>query len=335
MLTSNIRGFEMIRHPANYANYYSDDDYHKLRYLFGDSPRIINTHPLLGWVKSIDPKTYTHNDTINLQGRRPVLLYGDSFAGCASSVLCFEDILNSDPVFAQDYYLLNYGVGSYGLDQIYLLFQQSYHLYEDPFVVVSLMTLDLDRSILTVRFGQKPYFELKDGELQLQGVPIYPDAQTFFEANPPKIKSYVYRSLLYNYFPPEVSEFMMGEADKTERKKNVNEKLILSFIKELRAHNIDFVFLVFHPHVPGVTHLDEEIDWRDPFLRELFVTNEVPYIWSKELVQSDLDGAPLVLENYLLPGDGHPTEHFNRLIAAEIKREVLANSDTVSLSNFD
>lgn len=83
------------------------------------------------------------------------------------------------------------------------------------------------------------------------------------------------------------------------------------------------VFLVFHPHWEDETRLDEEIDWRDPFLKALFAKHKGPYIWSKDLVKQDLNNAPLVLEDYLIPVDGHPTEHFNRLIAAEIKQHVL------------
>ena len=36
-----------------------------------------------------------------------------------------------------------------------------------------------------------------------------------------------------------------------------------------RVEDIDFVFLIFHPHWPGVSTLDNENDWRDRFLKDI------------------------------------------------------------------
>ena len=78
--------------------------------------------------------------------------------------ICFEEILNGDPEFSRENYLLNYGVAGYGVDQIYLLFEQSLELYRRPLVVVSLLRTDLDRTILS---DQKPHFEPHEGKLVL------------------------------------------------------------------------------------------------------------------------------------------------------------------------
>ena len=325
LLFSDIPGLDRLRHPGNYADYFSDDDYFKLKYLFGHpAPR--QPHPLLGWVGSgtFDGESYLHDDIAGLQGRRPVLLYGDSFAGCVRYVACFEDILNTDPEFAEDYYLLNYGVGNYGFDQIALLFQNSVSHYKDPFVIMSLMTLDLDRSIQSARTGQKPYFTLENNELALQNVPINPDPHLFFAENPPKIKSYVYRRLTRGYLPKPLLHTLTGEAKITAYKKQLNEKIMVEVIDELRARDLDFIFLVFHPHWPGVTVLDAETDWRDPFLRDVFDRYEVPYIWSKDLALADAGSTPLDIDTYLIPVDGHPNEYFNRIIAQAMKGHILA-----------
>ncbi len=111
---------------------------------------------------------------------------------------------------------------------------------------------------------------------------------------------------------------MRQENNQIYRKKAINERIILEIIKELRAKNIDFVFLIFHPHWPGVSTLDDkEIDWRDPFLKQLLQENDVPYIWSKTLFQQGTAG-----EAFILP-DGHPTTYFNKVVAEEIKRYAL------------
>lgn len=268
-----------------------------------------------------------HNDIGHLRGRRPVPLYGDSFAACRpASSLCFQDILDSDAEFSEDHYLLNYGAGNYGVDQIFLLFQNSIDLYEDPFVVMSFMILDLDRSILQIRGGQKPYFRIEEGMLKLKGVPINPNPEEYFTDNPPQIKSYIYRRMLYGYLSGEVIEYLRPETNRVDEKKAINEKIILEMIKELRNRDIDFVFLVFHPHWPGVNTLNSESDWRDAFVKQSFEENDVSYIWSKELFRQDSKDKDFSFADYIIVGNGHPTSHFNQLIAEEIKGYVLEAS---------
>lgn len=92
-----------------------------------------------------------HQDAGNIGRRRPVLLFGDSFAAGVGDAESFQNILNHDEAFSRDYYLLNYGVSGYGVDQIYLMLQHTLPLYQRTIVIFSLMTFDLDRSILTFR----------------------------------------------------------------------------------------------------------------------------------------------------------------------------------------
>jgi hypothetical protein len=322
ILFTDLPLFESLRNPGNYADYFSEDDFWKLSYLFGHKPRS-RMHPLLGWVGEFSPDTYLHNEAEILDGRRPVLLYGDSFAGCSNDALCFDDILNGDVKFAENHYLLNYGVGSYGTDQIFLLFQNSVDLYDDPFVVISFMTLDMDRSILSVRSGPKPYYRIENDLLSLKGVPIATDPKAFYDANPPQIRSYVFRRILYGYMPEAILQTVRNDDERTNEKKEINEKLIVETVNELRSRGLDFVFLIFHPHWPGITTIDGESDWRDPFIRQVLEDIDVPYIWTKGLV-SQSEGTILDIEQYFLE-DGHPTTHFNTLIAGQIEHHVLGN----------
>ncbi len=322
LLFSDIAAFDRLRAPDNYADYFSDDDYYKLSYLFNNKKISDIPHPLLGWSGNFSSTTYIHDDSHNLQSRRPVLLYGDSFAARPH----FQTILNNAPEFSQDYYLLNYGVGGYGVGQIFLLFQKSVHLYDDPFVVVSLMTLDLDRTVLSVRSGQKPYFQMENGVLTLKGVPINPDPHDFFIRHPPQITSYVYRRILYAYLPDEAVSILRPNQARIEEKKAVNEQIVLEIIKELRENDLDFIFLIFHPHWPGVSTLDSESDWRDPFLRTLLEEQNAPYIWSKDVFKQDSHNRTFSFADYIELENGHPTPYFYQLLAAEIKHQVLATS---------
>lgn len=94
VLFSDISLFDNLRHPRYYADYFSDDDHWKLYYKFGGKckpPK--HPHPLLGWVGDFNRENYKHNQSDNIKNRRPVLLYGDSFAACVSQGECFQDIL--------------------------------------------------------------------------------------------------------------------------------------------------------------------------------------------------------------------------------------------------
>ena len=325
ILFSNNPKFADLRNPGDYADYFSDDDYWKLYYLFsGEFTPPDNPHPVLGWVSDFDRDSYIHNRASELLERRPVLLYGDSFAGCVPQVECFEDILNKDQEFSKNHYLLNYGAGGYGVDQIYLLFKHSADLYKNPFVIISMMTMDLDRSILSVRTGQKPYFRVRNDQLILQGIPIHPNPEEYFTNNPPEVPSYLFRKLLYGDILPQKIRHVLKNTDAVVRKKKeLNKKIILTIVDELKAKKLDFLFVVFHPHAVGINPLDDNSNWRDQFLQELLIELEVPYVWSKKLFELDTQNRDFSFDEFIIPGNYHPTTYFNNLIAQEIKKYIL------------
>lgn len=321
LLFSKAPFMQRFRVPSLYADTLSDDDYWKLYYLFdGKFAPPAQPHPLLGWVGEFSRETYEHHDTPLIDGRRPVLLYGDSFAACAAVARpCFQQILNGDREFAQEYYFLNYGVGGYGVDQIYLLFKNSIGLYKNPLVVMSLMTEDLDRSIMAVRVGQKPYFEVAGERLVLRGTPIKPEPQSFFAEHPPEITSYLYRFVTHSDIVPwRVRQYLNGEDGKRKKKLLVNKLILLNIIEELRARNLEFIFLIFHPRERPVFD-----DWRDEFLQELLTANEVPFLSARAIVKEDARRNNRQPGEYYISGDGHPTVEQNILIANQLKSRVL------------
>lgn len=313
---------ESQRDPGLYGDYFSEDFYWKLYRRFGGphrAPR--DPHPLLGWVGPFSRDDYLHDEAAAIGDRRPVLLYGDSYARCVPGELCFEILLNSDQAFSEGHYLLNYGVGGYGFDQIYLLLRESLDLYEEPFVVIGLLTFDIDRSLLTVRTGQKPRFQIEDDRLELDRTPIEPDAAAFFARNPPRTPSYLFRRLIYSkLLPRPVREQLRGEHAFRQAKMELTRKIFEALLAELERRQVDFVFLVFHTEYPGVSELAGRDDWRDRFLRQLLDELEVPYVWSKEIVAADMVAGGRGPEAYIHGEHRHPTTRYNRLLAAEIKR---------------
>lgn len=340
MLFSGGDGFQNLRQPEYYADI-SEDAYWKLYYEFGGEYQPPEQpHPLLGWIGYFDEDTYLHRDFKHLGKRRPVLLYGDSFAMCVDSVQCFEDILNADSSFTAENYLLNYGVGGYGVGQAALLCKATAPKYDRPLVIFSMLTTDIDRTILSVRTGQKPYFDLVNDELKLKGLPINPDPKAFFEDNGPGITSYLYRRFVYsdlNVLPYRIRKRMTHKDHYIQKKQDVNEALLQQVTLELRGANMDFVFMVFHFEDDMMSPKSED-NWRDQFFKRVIATdNQVPLLWTKGIIRGHRETHP---ENnhdaYIIPGNGHPTTLYNRLISEEIKRyarsEFPASSERDSLN---
>jgi hypothetical protein len=154
LLFSQVAFMDRFREPSLYADPLTDNDWWKLYHAFNKptNDTAKHSHPLLGWGsdEKFSKETYLHAEAGQVGSRQPVLLYGDSFTHClTASEDCFHGILNSDPEFSKGHYLLNYGVLGYGVDQIYLLLQNSLPNYHKPVVAVGIYTGDLNRSILS------------------------------------------------------------------------------------------------------------------------------------------------------------------------------------------
>jgi len=316
----------ILRRPELYASWF-EEDYWKLHVkMNGRYKPPKNPHPLLGWIGKFDRTTLIHNHTSEVGQRRPVLLYGDSFAACVTKEK-FQDLLNENSDFSDKYYLLNYGVGGYGLGQIFLLLKNTVHLYEKPIVVLSCMTNDLDRSVMSFRTGQKPSFRVIKGVVQNSTMPIYEDPYGFLAQNPPQIRSYLLAGLSRLLFRAMPRVFR--HTQNFEEVKAVNTYLIRESISILRAHRVPFIVVVFHHfNEDAVTIFDSRSSWRSEAIYDTLTDLQVPYISTKNLIQSDaeLKGRQL-RSDYFLYNDGHPNAHYNRLVANEIKQFALRQTD--------
>ena len=115
LLTQESELAATLRDPDRYADPLTDDDYWLLKHRWDPTYQTLRkTHPRLGWTKFADERQL-HDDAAQVGDRRPVLLYGDSFAACTRGTRCFQDFLNEDPAFSAEHYLLNYGVGGFGV----------------------------------------------------------------------------------------------------------------------------------------------------------------------------------------------------------------------------
>ena len=190
---------EKHRRAGLYADPYSEDAYWALKRRWNPaptaSPRLDRE---LGWTGDFDPGTWKHHERHLLKGRRPVLLYGDSFSSCVEGVICFQEILEDEPGFSREFRLLNYGTGGYGIGQTLLLMERTLPLFPDAVVVAGLMTLDIDRAVLSLRDAPKPRLRLEGGAL-VRGQASAPEEEG---ALPHGIRSFLYRKLLFSRFIP-------------------------------------------------------------------------------------------------------------------------------------
>jgi hypothetical protein len=314
-----------LRRPGLYAQYFSDDDYWKLYYRLGPEFRPPDKpHPLLGWVGGFDRQTYLHDWTPEMRERRPVLLYGDSFAQCTTP-RCFQHYFNEDPQFSRRCFLMNYGVGGYGIDQTYLLFKESVDRYRKPLVIWSLLTEDIDRTILSVRVGQKPYFDLEGGRLVLKGTPIDPDPSRFFREHPPEIPSYFWRAVDRTFgdrFAWRREAHARELEAKRERKVAIARAILADVVRELRTRELDdAVFLVFVGNWVGESYIMQEHDWRLEAILGALKKEKVPVVVTRDIVRADIARTRAKPEDYFR-GDGHPNDRQNALIVAALREHL-------------
>lgn len=305
-----------LRSPGLYANGQSSDDYWKLRSRFGQPAAVCND-PLLGYRKpDILPDTYLHAKNDEIAGRTPVLLYGDSFAQCSIPPQdCFEGILNDNSQLASRYYLLNYGVGAYGLDQIYLLYQNTIDNYHRPIVIFSFLDDDIDRCVLSMREGQKPYFVLNKDQLDIRGLPIEADQRHFFASRPPEIKCYLCRLALFTMFPGWNSANHPSDPLRS-KKKELGEAILLKLSNDLRARDLKHVFLVFE----GLHRSWKPLNWRIKFLDDLFSRHNMPHIWARKAIEDNTTASDFDPRNYIVSS---ADEHPNRLANSIVSRRIL------------
>jgi hypothetical protein len=107
----------------------------------------------------------------NEWGSQPVLATGDSFT-------YGDDVSGSEtwPAYLQSILhipTINAGVSGYGLDQTVLLTERLSSLYRPRIAIVSFIGDDVRRvELRRIWNGEKPFFELAEGELELRNVPV-------------------------------------------------------------------------------------------------------------------------------------------------------------------
>jgi hypothetical protein len=273
-----------LRDASNFADPNLHDDHWKLQYLFLPKDKqgpVESADPECGWTgHRVSAGTYEHKNAAYVGTRRPILLYGDSFAACNTEPeLCFESLLERSDL-SDRYALVNYGVGGYGVDQMYLLLQRTIDDWKDknPLVVIGfLVDNDFDRDALSFRCWPKPRFTLEGGELVSSGL-VDTDPDRYLRDHPLTIRSYLLRFLAYNrkVLPEKVRWYLRRDLVRDPATVEIGRKILEKIHFELEARGIEHFFVAFHGEA-GIKQV-EGIRWADELVQRAAKNLGVPLV---------------------------------------------------------
>jgi hypothetical protein len=322
-----------IRQPDKYSDGNDEDDFWKLRCITHGPAAMVDApgpDPITGWTGYlITPGSYEHVDEVKIHGRRPVILYGDSFAQCNTPPAeCFQTILEHSGLESK-YALVNYGVGGYGLDQIYLLLLHSIDRFKDrdPIVIVSvLLESDFDRTTLSFRDWPKPRLEIVNGSLVPRG-PVVTDIRKFLEQNPISIRSYLWRFFLYhpaNFLLRQRQKWRTDDALQQE-KKRLNRRILVEIEHELSSRHLQHFFLVFHAEQGALKPWDV-FAWQEQMIWDVAAEFSIPIVDTRPYLSFASDGLPIKCAQFY-GHSGHLEGHHNavgNLVCFEAIRQGLS-----------
>lgn len=288
-----------MRQPARYSDGNSEDDYWKLMSALAGEAALEDapgSDPIIGWMGSVAaPGTYAHPGEGTLGNRRPVLLYGDSFAACLTpSADCFQSLLERSE-FGPQYAMLNYGVGGFGLDQTYLLLKHSIDRFKDkdPIVIVSILVdSDLDRSVLGYRSWPKPRLDVIGDQLVSRG-PVLTNTREYLKQHPISIRSYLWRLFLYQNTPfmaKARASWRGDEAVKAE-KQQLNRKILLEIEHELSSRNFQHFFMVFQAE-GGALKRWSTFEWQEQMIEDVCAERAIPLVDTRAYLAFAAEGKP-------------------------------------------
>ncbi len=333
-----VKATKEIRDPDLWSNYRYDSTYWKLSHLWNRNVQRegvpANADPILGWRPNTIREDYSVVTAAPPVNRRPVVLYGDSFArGVTEWKESYEALFMSSET-GDDYALFNHGVGGYGLGQSYLMMLNSVDMYVDhnPVVIFSfLVPDDLYRIGADFRGWAKPYFTAEDGKLVLHELETN-DPSVFFEKHPLSVGSLTWRGLLHGtkLLPEAWVHKLLGQ-ERAEAQIEVVTELLLSEAKaKLDSLGVDWFVLLFQSESDTraltVPNREEE------FVRRTLDKLGMPYVATRsDLWQYAKRNQASLSTLFVQPpayGSGHFSGAGNRATMATIERGIHGDFET-------
>ena len=297
--------------------------------------------PQLGWLKAnLAPRTHELVGAGRLGERKPVLLYGDSFAqGMFSGPRSFEGLLRDSPL-GGTHVLFNYGVGGYGADQILILARETLPLYDaqQPIAIVALLVDDdLDRCVLDFRSGPKPRFQLAHGRL-VEPEPVETSVPRYLEQHPIGIASYVWRLLGFapRILPARVQQALRGETTRLEEKRTLAEAILRETCRELRAHAPRAALMLMRARES--VRDPQRAGWQEEWIRRVAAEEGLPVLDTREVLLHALGGRLEHLDNLYFTsgaGLGHWNAQGNRAVFQLLRAFVEGRPPESALAGVD
>jgi hypothetical protein len=191
----------------------------------------------------------------NLFGRK-IIFYGNSYV---ESDACSDNTITAKIEKKTGIDTLNYGIGGYGFDQIYLLFKRTFSQFKGNknIYFIGVLSDDFNRMLLKVRTSPKPYFTLSNNKLILHTEHINKDdLESYFIEYRPKFNFYSVNLLkrsvgkLIGWYENRKKEVAMITTHILEDMKRIKEEndltiyFILFYSKKEMENNVD-VFQFF------------------------------------------------------------------------------------------
>jgi hypothetical protein len=320
-------GIPSLRDPGLYADYFSDDEYFRLKAQWGQ-PLIRSdwAHPQLGWAPPRDaanPLGIIRPGPYRVVRHRPILFYGDSYvAGATGPDDTISHHLESNLPGRTVY---NFGVGGYGLDQILLRIENTHSDFSQPTILVGLLMEDIDRCVLRFRGAPKPYFELAGDQLSLKGIPVSADFGEWLSRDSVRTRSYL-GALVQRRL--EVRRLGRMRAE-TSRRRSEKERLASRVLERLvglgQREDVPLHFVLFY----APYDLCYE-GWRERFVKRELDRLGATYLDTKPALLDASGGTCDPSRHYL--SDGHFTGEGNAFIARLVATSLFqrTHSDTAS-----
>ena len=296
-----------LRRPRRFADPDAEELYWTLACTWNPLPahgrRTAEGDPLLGWRDArFAVGTYAHRDEERVGARRPVLLYGDSFAACHGQLeRCWDVQLEADEL-ARDLALLDYGVSGYGFDQITLLVEASLPrwLERRPLVLIGvLVDDDLNRAGQRLRQQPKPWFTLEpgaDGPALVHHPPAAETVNAFLAAHPPRSASWLARGLLSSRLVPDPwRRSLLGLDEHQARTAAIARALIVRLHAFLAAREVEHAFVLFHGRAS--IRLDS-YGWEEPLLLAELTRLGIPWVSTRTAFREDMAATGRTLVDY-------------------------------------
>lgn len=269
----------------------------------------------LGYVRKAGVTTPCH-ETTNLGSRgthdhpasgRRLVFFGDSFV---ESAACSNDTLTTKIEALTGIDTLNFGVGGYGLDQMYLYLKRNVGLcaQDDCVMLVGLIQDDLERILLKGRTGPKPYFTIDGGRLELHTRHIHPDSLNDYFLRPSG-RFYLYDFVRGRLGFPVYDAVVRESRDARRERVAATSALLFDRFADLRRRGRFRIAFVLLP-TPGMLF--------DPSIASAIRQRDLPVIdLQRCLTASGRSDTELYAEQ-------HPTSLGNALLARCLVRDLTA-----------